>query len=309
MRLPLLFSVVFAPSLSSLAFADENLAQVPVPVPEPAVAISGDGNSEAAANSGPVAVETPPPASDEVPNAVEVPVPPAPPAEEIPSKPIAQAAVDPEVVPPAPPAPVTVAPDAVSGSASPVTPPATQPPADSSKAVAPAAEASPNSSGLKNQGLFTVSQQFTEPATIPQPAPVGTFSPTLGARFQAQTFQLAAFGEFPGVRITSVPVAGSPLHQAGLTQGDILTRLDGARILNLQELEIHARDTAVRFLKQDSEEVSNAVINIDEFRYFTEAGEITTSGPHMVTGLPGSGISVGTVPSYGRCGQAGHRGY
>ncbi|MCA9047898.1 MAG: hypothetical protein KDA89_04180, partial [Planctomycetaceae bacterium] len=107
----------------------------------------------------------------------------------------------------------------------------------------------------------------------------GRFSPTFGTRFVVRTFESDVYGPFPGALITSEPQPGSPLHQLKLTTGDIITRLDDARVRSAMELEIHARDTSVRFLSKSTGKVQVGVIYIDEYRFFDESGPTAPGTP------------------------------
>ena len=91
----------------------------------------------------------------------------------------------------------------------------------------------------------------------------GSYSPSLGAEFRVETFNLPAFGQFTGVRLVSVPSFDSPLRNLGLQPGDVITRLDGVRTDNLNELENHYSWTQVRYIKTGSQTVriANILIN------------------------------------------------
>lgn len=77
----------------------------------------------------------------------------------------------------------------------------------------------------------------------------GHFSWRLGARFDLQPMRIPGH-EFTAARIVTHPVAGSPLRQLGLRRGDVITRLDGRRVLSYQELENHHLYTTVRYIRQ-----------------------------------------------------------
>lgn len=96
------------------------------------------------------------------------------------------------------------------------------------------------------------------------------FSNRLGARFLIQSIQIGNFPSVMAARIVSDPVFGSPLQQAGLAMGDVITRLDGVPVTNTNELERHILDTKVRFVKAGSSTVSESWIWIDQHRYFQE---------------------------------------
>ena len=91
----------------------------------------------------------------------------------------------------------------------------------------------------------------------------GSYSPSLGAEFRVENFFLPAFGQFTGVRLVSVPSFDSPLRNLGLQPGDVITRLDGVRTDNLNELENHYSWTQVRYIKTGSQTVriANILIN------------------------------------------------
>jgi hypothetical protein len=157
----------------------------------------------------------------------------------------------------------------------------------------------------------------TEAIGHPQPAvngtptrtdrdyPRGFFSPTLGAHFAVQAFHTPALGRFPGVRMTSDPVEGSPLKQIGLSRGDVITRLDGAPVVDLNELEMHVEQTHVRYIKEATTVVHVGVINIDEYGYFEDP-----SGNRSVRATRHSVVGEVRHPGTGWFGrQPCHSGY
>lgn len=96
----------------------------------------------------------------------------------------------------------------------------------------------------------------------------GYFSSRLGAKFEIGQFFLPGHGHYRGARLTTMPVPGSPLAQANLRLGDVITRLDGVRVLDSLELENHHLDTTVRIVRAGSHRVEQRVIWIDPDRYF-----------------------------------------
>lgn len=90
----------------------------------------------------------------------------------------------------------------------------------------------------------------------------GSYSPSLGAEFRVETFNLPAFGQFTGVRLVSVPSFDSPLRNLGLQPGDVITRMDGVRTDNLAELENHYSWTQIRYIKTGTQTVRIANIFI-----------------------------------------------
>jgi len=83
----------------------------------------------------------------------------------------------------------------------------------------------------------------------------GSYSPSLGAEFRVETFNLPAFGQFTGVRIVSEPSFDSPLRKLGLQAGDVITRMDGVRTDNLAQLENHYSWTQIRYIKTGTQMV------------------------------------------------------
>jgi len=80
----------------------------------------------------------------------------------------------------------------------------------------------------------------------------GYYSVRLQGHFQIRDFFVPQYGNFCAVRIASLDQS-SPLRQIGLRSGDVITRLDGVRIDNLSELDRHAYDTAVRFIRSGTQ--------------------------------------------------------
>ena len=76
----------------------------------------------------------------------------------------------------------------------------------------------------------------------------GQYSNALQASFVLRWFRLGPH-VFPGAKLLSYPDQGSPLRQIGLRPGDIITRLDGLRVANYDELERHFADTTVRYVR------------------------------------------------------------
>lgn len=89
----------------------------------------------------------------------------------------------------------------------------------------------------------------------------GYYSPRLQGHFQLKNFYLPKYGNFVAVRIASLD-PDSPLRQIGLIAGDVVTRLDGVQIRSLAELEVHAYDTGVRYIKAGSQYVQSAEVYI-----------------------------------------------
>lgn len=116
-----------------------------------------------------------------------------------------------------------------------------------------------SSSGFADEG--NVHRQLVE--GNPYNNQLAYFSPRLGARFTIQTVQISGFSPFRAARIVSRPEQGSPLAQLGLRQGDVITRLDGIPVSNLQELEQHILDTTVRFVRAGTKGVHEGTIMID----------------------------------------------
>ena len=87
----------------------------------------------------------------------------------------------------------------------------------------------------------------------------GYYSPRLQGNFQIRNFYLPAYGNFRAVRITSLDY-NSPLREIGLRAGDVITRLDGVQIHNLGELERHAYDTTVRYIKAGAQNVQTSEV-------------------------------------------------
>jgi hypothetical protein len=79
------------------------------------------------------------------------------------------------------------------------------------------------------------------------------YSPSLKAQFRVEELFLPQYGYFTAVRIVSEPDFDSPLRSAGLTAGDVITRLDGIRVTNLGELERHYDSTLVRYFKSGTQ--------------------------------------------------------
>lgn len=111
-------------------------------------------------------------------------------------------------------------------------------------------------------------RQAVQAIIIDQNDGQGYFSSRLGARFQIDTYFLPGFGHYRGAKLTTMPVPGSPLAQANLQLGDVITRLDGIPVQNNRSLENHHLDTNVRFVKAGSHRVGRASIWIEPERFF-----------------------------------------
>ena len=89
------------------------------------------------------------------------------------------------------------------------------------------------------------------------------YSPTLKAEFLIQKMHIPGH-IFYAARIVSELEPESPLHQAGLKMGDVITRLDGIPVSNYRELDQHYGRTYVRYIRQGTITVRNTVIDLDE---------------------------------------------
>lgn len=91
---------------------------------------------------------------------------------------------------------------------------------------------------------------------------VGQFSPRLKAYFTIE--RVHAAGQcFVAAKLVSNPLPGSPLNQAGLQRGDIITRLDNVRVTSFYELENHYALTTVRFFCTVDGDFENSSMYID----------------------------------------------
>jgi hypothetical protein len=77
------------------------------------------------------------------------------------------------------------------------------------------------------------------------------FSPTLKAHFAIHTEypSVSVRKPFQAARLLSHPESWSPLAQLGIRQGDLIARLNGVSVSNLEELEKHSFETTVRFFR------------------------------------------------------------
>jgi len=101
----------------------------------------------------------------------------------------------------------------------------------------------------------------------------GAYSPKMGASFTIESMQIPGYS-FTAARLTCDPVEGSPLHDIGLREGDVITRIGGTPVDALQVLEKHERDTEIRYIKAGTEKVLLATIYIPTDEEFFENDEI-----------------------------------
>ncbi|MDR1485727.1 MAG: hypothetical protein LBT09_13010 [Planctomycetaceae bacterium] len=80
------------------------------------------------------------------------------------------------------------------------------------------------------------------------------YSPKLGANFVIQNMQIPGY-TFKAARLTSNPVAGSPLNVIGLVNGDVITRLDNESVDSINVLEKHEANTVIRYIKTGTTKV------------------------------------------------------
>lgn len=80
------------------------------------------------------------------------------------------------------------------------------------------------------------------------------YSHKLGATFRMENMQIPGY-KFRAARLTSNPVAGSPLTEIGLVKGDVVTRLNNDSIDSLDMLDRHERNTLIRFIKTGTTKV------------------------------------------------------
>jgi hypothetical protein len=120
---------------------------------------------------------------------------------------------------------------------------------------------------LPQQAPVQVQQLVVDPT---QPNQLAYFSPRLGCRFLIQPMFLPQFGNFLGARIVSEPELASPLRQLGLDEGDVITRLDGLPVTNVQELERHILDTGVRFIHAGEQVVHKGTMFINPHQFFVD---------------------------------------
>jgi hypothetical protein len=100
--------------------------------------------------------------------------------------------------------------------------------------------------------------------------PLAYFSPRLGARFLIQPMFLPQFGHFYGARLVSMPEPGSPLLQLGLSEGDVITRLDGWPVMDTWELERHIFETSVRYIRAGEQVVRRGTMDICPHEFFRD---------------------------------------
>lgn len=79
-------------------------------------------------------------------------------------------------------------------------------------------------------------------------SPLRHYSPSLGAKFYWDRFNFPGYGTQWAACVESLD-DDSPLHQAGVRPGDIVTRLDDVRIRSLRELDRHYCWTTIRFFR------------------------------------------------------------
>ncbi|MDR2168856.1 MAG: hypothetical protein LBP59_01785 [Planctomycetaceae bacterium] len=89
---------------------------------------------------------------------------------------------------------------------------------------------------------------------VVMPANNDYYSPKLGAAFVIQNMQIPGY-TFKAARLTSTPIAGSPLNAIGLVKGDVITRLDNESADSLETLEKHEANTVVRYIKSGTTKV------------------------------------------------------
>lgn len=119
---------------------------------------------------------------------------------------------------------------------------------------------------IVNRPPVQTQQVIVDPGYGGQPV-LAYFSPRLGARFEIQSIQIGNFEPVWAARIVSQPEYGSPLHQLGLTVGDVITRLDGNPVSTEHELERHVYDTTVRYVKAGSDHVHQDTMYVEN-RFF-----------------------------------------
>ncbi len=104
--------------------------------------------------------------------------------------------------------------------------------------------------------------QFKEPINPQTGMSSAYYAFRLKASFEIQKLWLPQYGDFRAARVVSMPGPDSPLHQLGLTVGDVVTRLDGVPIHTNSELDRHVRVTHVRYIKAGTRQVRNGTIYI-----------------------------------------------
>lgn len=96
------------------------------------------------------------------------------------------------------------------------------------------------------------------------------YTPTLKASLRLEWMSIPGFS-FWGGRITDID-ANSPLHQANLRVGDVVTRLDGVSIAKgkywsgqyweLPQIERHFGPTELRFIRTGHQNAENVQVNL-----------------------------------------------
>lgn len=125
----------------------------------------------------------------------------------------------------------------------------------------------PTQPGVPLQPGVPAQQLVIDPT---QPNQLAYFSPRLGARFLIEQTSLPQFGMFWGARIVSEPAVNSPLRQLGLSEGDLLTRLDGLPVVSTLELERHILETGVRFIRAGEQHVCQDTMFVHPGMYFAD---------------------------------------
>ena len=80
------------------------------------------------------------------------------------------------------------------------------------------------------------------------------YSPKIGASFRIEYMQIPGYC-FTAARLTSDPVEGSPLHEIGLQEGDVITRLNGISVDSLDVLDRHVGNMEIRYIKANTTRV------------------------------------------------------
>ncbi|MDR1480490.1 MAG: hypothetical protein LBJ00_16280 [Planctomycetaceae bacterium] len=105
------------------------------------------------------------------------------------------------------------------------------------------------------------------PVILPSNASQSTandyYSSRLGATFLIQNMQIPGY-TFKAARLTSDPVASSPLNAIGLTKGDVITRLDNESVDSVDVLDKHGASTVIRYIKTGTTKVLLGKIYIDQ---------------------------------------------
>lgn len=79
-------------------------------------------------------------------------------------------------------------------------------------------------------------------------SPVRGYSEVLAGNFAIDSFNFPGYGRYTAAAVIELD-DHSPLHQAGVRAGDIITRLDNIRVTNLARLDGHYCWTTVRFFR------------------------------------------------------------